>query len=286
MTDATGPEGRTGEIPLVRPSSSSDPFVRLPVLRHPSGQERLDAVASEEPLELRLATPDGPLTLGVLMRTPGHDRALLIGWLVSEGLLPGRFDLAPDGENANVWHLQTPEHVRLAAGARLSVSSSACGVCGSGSIEQLAVRAEPPVWSGGPVAAAVLCALPERLRAAQPGFAASGGLHGAGLFTLDGEALCVFEDVGRHNAVDKVVGWAQERALLPLSGQVLVVSSRAGFEIAQKAVTAGLAVVVAVGAATTLAVDTAATFGLTLCGFVREGRLTVYTGAQRLDIKE
>jgi FdhD protein len=286
VTDATGPEGRTGEGPVVRPSASSGLVLPLPVLRHPSGQERLDAVAVEEPLELRLATPNGPLTLGVLMRTPGHDRALLTGWLVSEGLLPARFDLAPDGENANVWHLHTPEHVRLAAGARLSVSSSACGVCGSGSIEQLAVRADAPRWTGGPLTAQALCALPEQLRAAQPGFAASGGLHGAGLYSLDGQALCVFEDVGRHNAVDKVVGWAQERGLLPLSGHVLVVSSRAGFEIAQKAVTAGLAVVVAVGAATTLAVDTAATFGLTLCGFVREGRLTVYTGHERLNIKE
>ncbi|GGM08796.1 formate dehydrogenase accessory sulfurtransferase FdhD [Deinococcus aerophilus] len=286
MNDSTGQEGRTEESFPVRPSAPSGPHTELPVVRYPSGQHHADAVATEEPLELRLATPDGAITLGVLMRTPGHDRALLTGWLVSEGLLPEQFDLAPDEENANVWHLRTPEHVRLAAGARLSVSSSACGVCGSGSIEQLAVRAGPPRWTGGPLTAQTLCALPEQLRAAQPGFAASGGLHGAGLFTLHGEALCVFEDVGRHNAVDKVVGWAQERALLPLDTHVLVVSSRAGFEIAQKAVTAGIAVVVAVGAATTLAVDTAATFDLTLCGFVRDGRLTVYTGGQRLNIKE
>ncbi|GGO28446.1 sulfurtransferase FdhD [Deinococcus humi] len=243
---------------------------------------REDPIAGEEPLELRLHTPKSPITLGVLMRTLGQDRELLLGWLVSEGLLPNSLELLPERENPNVWQLHTAEYERLSRGARLSVSSSACGVCGSGSIERLAVRSQSVVWTGGNLSPALLAALPERLLERQPGFAASGGLHGAGLFTADGELLCAFEDVGRHNAVDKVVGWAQLRGLLPLSGHLLVVSSRAGFEIAQKAVTAGVCVVVAVGAATSLAVDTAATFGVTLCGFVREGRLTVYSGGERI----
>lgn len=244
--------------------------------------EREDQIAVEEPLELRLHTPDAPITLGVLMRTPGHDRELLVGWLVSEGLLPASFELVPDKENSDVWHLHTAEYARLSAGARLGVSSSACGVCGSGSLERLAVRAGAVVWRGGLISPGLLADLPRRLLERQPGFAATGGLHGAGLFTAAGELLCAFEDVGRHNAVDRAVGWAQGRGLLPLSNHILTVSSRAGFEIAQKAVVAGLPVVVAVGAATSLAADTAATFGVTLCGFVREGRLTVYAGGQRL----
>ncbi|WP_229781891.1 formate dehydrogenase accessory sulfurtransferase FdhD [Deinococcus daejeonensis] len=242
----------------------------------------MDAVAVEEPLELRLHTPDGPLPLGVLMRTPGHDRELLLGWLVAEGLLPDDLKLHPDAENPNVWHLHTPDFARLAAGARLAVSSSACGVCGSGSVERLMARASPPSWVGGPLDVAWLSGLPEALAAAQPGFAATGGLHGAALFTPDGSRLATFEDVGRHNAVDKLVGWAQAQGRLPLLDAVLVVSSRAGFEIVQKAVTAGIAVIVAVGAATSLAVDTAAAFGVTLCGFARGDRLTVYAGAGRL----
>ena len=214
------------------------------------------------------------------MRTPGHDQELLLGWLISEGLLPTRFTLEADPENPNVWHLHTPEHARLAAGARLAVSSSACGVCGSGNVEQLLGRASPPLWTAGPVRAAWLLGLPRTLLAAQPGFTATGGLHGAALFTAAGELLCAREDVGRHNAVDKVVGWAAHR--LPLVNYVLVVSSRAGFEIVQKAVTAGIGVVVAVSAATSLAVDTATAFGVSLCGFTREGRMTVYSQVDRI----
>lgn len=257
-------------------------IVHLPVSAFRGGawHSSVDAVAVEEPLELRLHTPERWLPLGVLMRTPGHDRELLLGWLVSEGLLPLDFDLDGDPENANVWHLHTAEHGRLAAGARLAVSSSACGVCGSGSVEQLMNRASPPAWTAGTLDAAFLAALPEKLRAVQPGFAATGGLHGAALFTPHGVLRAAFEDVGRHNAVDKVVGWA--RSSLPLTDHVLVVSSRAGFEIVQKAVTAGVGVVVAVGAATSLAVDTAAAFGVTLCGFTRDGRVTVYSGAARV----
>ncbi|WP_412029238.1 formate dehydrogenase accessory sulfurtransferase FdhD [Deinococcus yunweiensis] len=241
-----------------------------------------DAVAIEEPLELRLHTPDGPMPLGVLMRTPGHDRDLLLGWLVSEGLMPHSLMLAADPENDNVWHLSTPEHERLAAGARLAVSSSACGVCGSGSVERLLVRATPPEPLEVPINPTLLADLPRRLMTVQPTFTTTGGVHGAAVVTLSGDILVAREDVGRHNAVDKVVGWAQGRGLLPLSSHVLVVSSRAGLEIVQKAVTAGIGVVVAVGAATSLAVETAAAFGVTVCGFARDGRFTVYSAPDRV----
>lgn len=239
-----------------------------------------DAVAVEEPLELRLHTEQAPLTLAVLMRTPGNDPELLHGWLVSEGLLPEEFELSPDEENGNVWHLFTPEHARVAAGVRLGVSSSACGVCGTGSIERLAVKANPPVWTGSPLEPGVISGLPAKLSAAQSGFHATGGLHAAGLFSPAGELLHAFEDVGRHNAVDKVVGHAIKQ--LPLTDHLLCVSSRAGFEIVQKAVMAGIPVVVTVGAASSLAVDTAQTFGVTLCAFTREGRFTVYSAPQRI----
>jgi FdhD protein len=257
-------------------------IVHLPVqlYRADGWTHREDAVAVEEPLELRLHTPEGEVPLGVLMRTPGHDRELLLGWLVSEGLWPQDFTLDPDPRNTNVWHLHTPEHARLAAGARLTVSSSACGVCGSGSIEQLLGRASPPVWTAGPICPALLSGLPERLRETQAGFQETGGMHGAALFTSAGTFLCSREDVGRHNAVDKVVG--SQRPGLPLTDHVLVVSSRAGFEIVQKAVMSGIGIVVAVGAATSLAVDTAAVFGVTVCGFTRDGRLSVYAGPDRV----
>jgi FdhD protein len=244
--------------------------------------DKLEILAVEEPLEVRLHTPSGPVTLGILMRTPGADAQLVRGWLLAEGLWLGRPELEPDPENPNVMGLHTPEHERLAAGARLGVSSSACGVCGTGSIERLAVRAALPTWTGGSLRAAFLAGLPGRLQALQPGFAASGGLHAAGLFGPDGVCLCAYEDIGRHNATDKVIGWALGRGLLPLSDSILVVSSRAGFEIVQKAVTGGVAVVVTVGAATSLAAETAATFGLTLCGWARADRLTVYSGAERV----
>lgn len=279
------------------PATAPGPLTAAPAQRFEGGEAigREEWLATEEPLELRLAlaeeegdlevdvTPEksGGLTLSVLMRTPGADRELLTGWLVSEGLYDPGLDLWPDPENPNLWHLRAPDPAPLAAAARLGVSSSACGVCGSGSIERLAVKAAPPVWTGGPLSAEGLSRLPERLRAEQPGFDRSGGLHAAALFSAGGELLRAFEDVGRHNAVDKVVGW------LTLSGPpagslILCVSSRAGFEIVQKAVMAGVAVTVTVGAATSLACDTARVFGVTLGAFAREGRVTLYSGAERV----
>ena len=242
-------------------------------------------MAVEEPLELRLHTPDGPLPLGILMRTPGHDQELLLGWLISEGLLPTRFTLEADPENPNVWHLHTPEHARLAAGARLAVSSSACGVCGKTSIEAITTH-RPYAVDTDPVrlSPAVVAGLPDVLRTQQKVFDKTGGLHAAGLFTPEGEALVVREDVGRHNAVDKVIGWAGREDRLPLAGHVLVVSGRASFELVQKAVMAGIPALVAVSAPSSLAVGLAREAGLTLVGFARAPRLTVYSGEHRLDL--
>ncbi|GHF94234.1 sulfurtransferase FdhD [Deinococcus piscis] len=254
----------------------NDPW---PVQRFgPTGLEEpiSDLVAVEEPLELRGRDAAGlERPLAVLMRTPGADRELLRGWLHAEGLSG---DLTPHPENPNLWVLSGEVPPDYAA----RHASSACGICGSGSIERLLLRTGdlPP---GPPLDPAWLAALPERLRAGQAGFAASGGLHGAALF-IPGRAdpLCLFEDIGRHNAADKVIGWALDRPALHRPASVLVISSRLGYEIAQKAVLAEIGAVVGVGAATTLAAQTAQAFGLLLCGFARHGRLTVYAGAERL----
>ncbi len=239
-----------------------------------------DELAIEEPLELRVDA-DSPFSLSVMMRTPGQDRELVTGWLWAEGMLDAVDELSVDADTPNVVTLHGDTE-RLRGAARATLTSAACGVCGSGSVERLSIRASPPLWTAGALDPALILALPERLSRAQPGFAATGGLHAAGLFTPEGELLCAFEDVGRHNAVDKVVGWAALRGALPLSDRVLVTSSRAGFEIVQKAALAGVAVTVTVGAASSLAADTAGALGLTLVGFVRAGRFNVYAGAQRI----
>jgi FdhD protein len=231
--------------------------------------ERADLVAVEEPLDLRVQDGGASFTLSVMMRTPGHDRELVTGWLHAEGLLDAVRAFGPLPDAPNVVQL-TGDTERLRAGARAGVTSAACGVCGSGSVERLSVRAIPPRWTAPPLPAGLIRDLPRRLRAAQPGFAASGGLHAAGLFTPAGDLLAAFEDVGRHNAA--------LRGLLPLENCVLVTSSRAGFEIVQKAALAGIPVVLTVGAPSSLAVETAAALGLTLIGFVRGERFNVYAG--------
>ena len=241
-----------------------------------------DEVAVEEPLELRVGTPEHSEPLSVLMRTPGHDLALARGWLHAEGLLDAVTSIMPLPDAPNVLLLggDRANQARLLTARRGSVSSSACGVCGSGSVERLLLRVKAPRWSAPPLSPALLMDLPERLLSAQPAFQASGGLHAAGLFTPDGELLRAYEDVGRHNAVDKLIGAAPQE--LPLSERILVTSSRAGFEIVQKALLAGVAVVVTVGAPSSLAVTAALSLGLTLVGFVRGGRMNVYAGGERV----
>jgi FdhD protein len=233
-----------------------------------------DAVAVEEPLEIRV---DGA-PLAVTMRTPGEDEELALGFLFGEGLIesPHRTGLSDDLA-ANVVEVEGP--LLRDPGERRFYTTSSCGVCGKGAIEQVAVHCEP--LPGGPVLARELLAdLPQRLR--QPAFERTGGLHATGLFHANGQLLLVREDVGRHNAMDKVVGRALVEGRLPLHGHVLCVSGRQSFELVQKAAVAGAPVLVGVGAPSSLAIRLAQECGMTLCGFARGGTVNVYTGAERV----
>ena len=240
------------------------------VVRLPGG------AAVEEPLELRI----GGRPVAVTMRTPGHDEELALGFCLSEGLAP-RGARVPDDLAANTIEIDAPgfDPDRL---ARSFYTSSSCGVCGKGALEAVAVEA-PRVESELRLAASLVASLPARLGEAQAGFASTGGLHATGLFSADGELVCLREDVGRHNAMDKVVGRAFIDGLIPLGGHVLCVSGRLSFELVQKAAVAGCPVVVAVGAPSSLAVSLAADRGVTLCGFVRDGRVNVYTEPWRIE---
>ena len=245
------------------------------VVRLPGGATESDAVAVEEPLEIRINGEP----VAVTMRTPGHDEELALGFCISEGLAPRDAALSDDLA-ANTVEVtadeSAPDSLR-----RNFYTSSSCGVCGKGALEAVAVEA-PRVDSELIAAAAVVSALPQRLREAQAAFEATGGLHATGLFTAEGELLCIREDVGRHNAMDKVVGWAFHEQRLPLTNAVLCVSGRLSFELVQKATVAGCPLLVAVGAPSTLAVELASDRGLTLCGFVRDGRINVYTEPWRV----
>lgn len=247
---------------------------RVGVLRLPGGKAQ-DAVAVEEPLEIRI---DGRPVV-VTMRTPGHDDELALGFCLTEGMRPAAATL-PDDLAANTIEVRAPgfDASRL---QRSFYTSSSCGVCGKGALEAVAVEAAR-VESRLSVAGEVLAALPDRLYLEQSTFAATGGLHATGLFTAAGDAVCVREDVGRHNAMDKVVGRAFLDGLLPLAEHVLCVSGRLSFELVQKAAMAGCPIVVAVGAPSSLAVELGRDRGVTLCGFVREGRLNVYTETWRV----
>jgi FdhD protein len=240
-----------------------------------SGGETQDVVAVEEPLEIRI----GGSPVAVTMRTPGHDEELALGFALSEGLRPTDVRM-PDDLAANTVELDAPafDPGRL---TRSFYTSSSCGVCGKGALAAVAVESRP-ITGDLCVAAESIVALPDRLRAAQPAFAATGGLHATGLFDERGDLLCLREDVGRHNAMDKVIGWAFREDRLPLSRAVLCVSGRLSFELVQKAAVAGCPLLVAVGAPSSLAVDLARDRGVTLCGFVRGGRLNVYSEPWRV----
>ena len=253
---------------------------------------RPDTLAVEEPMEIRV---DGePLT--VTMRTPGDDFDLTLGFLHGEGLIGPADDVArlmhcvdtdADGSPTyNVVDVTLRDGMSLRDNAnRAFVTTSACGVCGTASIDALQTTSRYTVAEDSTkVDPAVLCSLPGRLRAAQKAFDRTGGIHAAGLFTINGELLVVREDVGRHNAVDKVVGWALREGRVPLTGHVLVVTSRASFELTQKAHAAGIPILAAVSAASSLAVELADRVGLTLVAFVRPPHFTVYAGEQRVAV--
>jgi FdhD protein len=250
--------------------------------------EDTDEVVREEPLEIRI----GGMPVAVVMRTPGHDEELVMGFLATEGVVdePAAVrsvrhctvveDPAAEGNVVQVT-LREGLEVDWARLRRNLYASSSCGLCGKASIDQLMLRCDPLV-DDTRVEVGRLYELPAALEAAQTVFALTGGLHAAGLFDVEGRALVVREDVGRHNAVDKVVGWALQRGRLPLRGHVLMVSGRVSYEITQKAVAAGIPVIAAVSAPSSLAVDLATRAGLTLAAFLRGQRISVYAGAERI----
>ncbi|MET9020101.1 formate dehydrogenase accessory sulfurtransferase FdhD [Actinopolymorpha sp. NPDC004070] len=278
-------------LPTRRPGST----VRVRVREVDGGtvRGRSDVVATEEPLEIRVGWPGTlPRSLVVTMRTPGADFELAAGFLRSEGLLTDASDVVriayctdPTLRTEQRYNVVTVDLARPlpeAPTARYGAATSACGVCGKESLDELELRGCAPVAPGPVLDSALLCALPNRLREAQNVFSRTGGLHAAGLFAADGTLLRAREDIGRHNAVDKVVGWAFLERRLPLTGHVLVTSGRAGYEICQKALAAGISFVAAVGAPSSLAVDLAERFGMTLVGFLRGERYVAYTHPERL----
>jgi FdhD protein len=234
-----------------------------------------DLLAVEEPLQIRVKGRD----LSITMRTPGHDAELAAGFLYTEGVLKTRSDVTGVECAENSVNLTLAEGVDPGA-PRNFYTTSSCGVCGKASVESLhaaGCRMLPPMS----VSREVIHGLPEKLRATQSVFEHTGGLHGAALFDASGKLELVREDVGRHNAVDKLIGAAFLEGRLPLDGRILMLSGRASFELVQKAVMAGIPVVAAVGAPSSLAVQTAQRFGMTLLGFVRDGRFNIYSGLTR-----
>lgn len=254
--------------------------------------ERSDHLAVEEPLEIRLAGPDASSTISITMRTPGHDFELVAGFLLSEGVISSReqiYDIAyclqtesSSLQQFNVVTVQlagVPERMSV---ERLVMTSSACGICGSASIEAVHLAGHPELTAGPKLSFSLLKTFPNLLRSGQRAFDSTGGMHGIALISASGEVHCLREDVGRHNAVDKVVGWALLNGRLPLSETVLMVSGRISFEIVQKALRAGIPIVAAVSAATSLAVELAEDAGMTLIGFLRGESATIYAGRERI----
>ena len=255
-------------------------------------------LAVEEPLEIRLLYYDGDRpaqkSLSITMRTPGHDLELAAGFLFGEGIIPSRASIAglrPWGPPTGPLQLRNIVHVELAPDVDVDLprlerhfyTSSSCGICGKASLAAIKVAGIAPVAAGQPIIGAdVLHGLPDVLRRAQDVFEQTGGLHAAALFEPDGSLIAVREDVGRHNAVNKLIGSQLLAERLPLSNSVLLVSGRASFELVQKAVVAGIPVMAAVGAPSSLAVETARHFGMTLVGFLRNNRFNIYCGAERI----
>lgn len=263
--------------PVLDDAVAPSPYstARVTVVRVPGCEAVADDVAVEAPLEIRI----GGEAVTVTMRTPGHDEELALGFCLSEGVVP-RSARAPEDLAANTIEVDAPGF-DLRSRQRSFYTSSSCGVCGLGAIG--AVRVDTPrVETSARIDASVVHELPGRLRSAQAAFDTTGGLHAAGLFSAQGVLMCVREDVGRHNALDKVIGWALLRGLVPLSEMVLCLSGRVSFELVQKAARAGCPVIVAVGAPSSLALELARDRGITVCGFVRDGRFVVYTEPRRV----
>ena len=281
----------TGDpIPPVRHVTSR----RIVAVRGESLEVRDDRVVGEAPLEIRAAGPrQDPVAVAVTMRTPGNEAELAVGFLRTEGLLDGQEVLGTSGGDPGT--LSQPDDtivVRLSktfddskVAERHFVATASCGICGKASIDEVALRTEP-LPEGPVVSRSVILALPDLLRAAQRAFDETGGLHAAGLFTPKGELLALREDVGRHNAIDKLVGSQVLAGAMPLHDRVLMVSGRVSFEIVQKAAVAGIPIVSAVSAPSDLAIETAERLGVTLVGFLRGDGFNVYAHDARIDLRD
>jgi FdhD protein len=283
--------GLTGDpIPPVRHVTSR----RIVAVRGESLEVRDDRVVGEAPLEIRAAGPrQEPVAVAVTMRTPGNEAELAVGFLRTEGLLEGQDVLGTSGGDPGA--LSQPDDtivVRLSrtfddskVAERHFVATASCGICGKASIDEVALRTEP-LPEGPIVARSVILALPDLLRAAQRAFDETGGLHAAGLFTPKGELLALREDVGRHNAIDKLVGSQVLAGAMPLHDRILMVSGRVSFEIVQKAAVAGIPIVCAVSAPSDLAIETAERLGATLVGFLRGDGFNIYAHDARVDLRD
>ncbi len=259
---------------------------------------RPDSLATEEPLEIRIDPGGKAFRLAITMRTPGQDFDLAAGFLYGEGIVTGKGDIRrlaycadadlteEERDNVVTVTLRQGLTVDLRKLERHFFTTSACGVCGKASLEQLDLRGLEPVEGELQVTPEILTALPGRLREAQGLFERTGGLHAAGLFDRQGQLIALREDVGRHNALDKLIGWALMEDRLPLSEHIVLVSGRASYELMQKALAAGLPMLCAVSAPSSLAVDVARRFGMTLVGFLRQERFNVYAGAARVALEE
>jgi len=277
-------------VAVTEPLRHASTRTRVTVVNDGVRSERTDTLATEEPLEIRVQGPGQEMVqVAVTMRTPGGDFELACGFLFTEGLIvPGEVrrvaycdNLPGEEQRYNVVSVTLERPFDAERLRRNFYANSSCGVCGKAALEDIEVRCEP-VAPGPEVDLGLLVSLPDRLREAQTVFERTGGLHAAGLFSPEGEALAVREDVGRHNAVDKVIGERYLAGEVPASGTILQVSGRASFEIVQKAAVAGVPIVSAVSAPSSLAVEAAERFGMTLVGFVRDGRANVYTHPERV----
>jgi FdhD protein len=277
-----------------RARRASKTRTRVRVVEDGKMRVRPDTLATEEPMEIRLITGGERQTVAVTMRTPGADFELAAGFLYGEGIVKSSDDIAKisycvdsDLDAAQQYNIV---NVELRGGREYDLrplerhfyTSSACGVCGKASLEQLELRGCPVALPGPEVTPETLYSLPAKLREAQGLFDATGGLHAAALFDAEGNLIALREDVGRHNATDKLVGWALLENRLPLSGHLVIVSGRSSFEILQKCLTAGVPFVCAISAPSSLAVDVAREFGMTLVGFLRDRRFNVYAGKERV----
>jgi FdhD protein len=280
--------GDVPDLPIRRATTA-----RIVAVRGDRVEVRDDTLAGEEPLEIRAAGPgQEPVPIAVTMRTPGSEAELAVGFLRTEGLIGDDDVLAVElgdpgalarPDDTAIVRLRRPFDASLVAERHFVVTAS-CGICGKASLDEIAVRCDP-IPAGPTLRRAVVLGLPAALRATQAVFERTGGLHAAGLFAPDGRLIVTREDVGRHNALDKLVGWAVLNGRMPLHGHVLLVSGRVSLEIVQKAAVAGIPIVCAVSAPSDLAVEAAERFGQTLVGFLRGDGFNVYAGAERIELE-